>query len=72
MPAFAMTINRSQGQTLSFVGIYLKKQCFTHGQLYVGCSRVGNPEKLKFAIMKEGKGNKAVSNVVFREILLPN
>ena len=72
MPAFAMTINRSQGQTLNFVGIWLRKQCFTHGQLYVGCSRVGDPKKLKFAIMKEGAGNKDVNNVVFREILLPN
>jgi ATP-dependent DNA helicase PIF1 len=29
---YAMTINKSQGQTLSIVGFYLKKPVFTHGQ----------------------------------------
>ena len=32
---YAMTINKSQGQTLSSVGIYLNQPVFTHGQLYV-------------------------------------
>lgn len=40
VPAFAMTINKSQGQTLERVGLYLMKQVFSHGQLYVGMSRV--------------------------------
>lgn len=37
---YGMTINRSQGQTLSAVGVYLKRPVFTHGQLYVTISRV--------------------------------
>jgi ATP-dependent DNA helicase PIF1 len=32
---YAMTINKSQGQTLTNVGIYLRRPVFTHGQLYV-------------------------------------
>ena len=47
--AFAMTINKVQGQTLERVGIYLPEPCFTHGQLYVAASRVGLPEYLRFA-----------------------
>ncbi|XP_056695007.1 uncharacterized protein [Spinacia oleracea] len=31
--SFAMTINKSQGQTLSQVAIYLPRPCFSHGKL---------------------------------------
>ena len=35
-----MTINKSQGQTLQNVGVWLNDTCFAHGQLYVAMSRV--------------------------------
>lgn len=44
--SFAMTINKSQGQTLKLVGLHLITPCFSHGQLYVGCSRVGSRDSL--------------------------
>jgi len=37
--AFAMTINKSQGQSFDRVGIILKTPCFAHGQNYVMQSR---------------------------------
>jgi ATP-dependent DNA helicase PIF1 len=38
--AYAMTINKAQGQTFKSVGVYLPKPVFTHGQLYVAFSRM--------------------------------
>ncbi|XP_013775736.1 uncharacterized protein LOC106460566 [Limulus polyphemus] len=44
--SFYMSINKSQSQTLKVTGLQLEEPCFSHGQLYVGCSRVGNPKKI--------------------------
>ncbi|XP_050064699.1 ATP-dependent DNA helicase pif1-like [Aphis gossypii] len=52
--AFAMTINKSQGQTMSICGLDLENTCFSHGQLYVACSRVGKPSNL-FVLAKDSE-----------------
>ncbi|GFV11539.1 ATP-dependent DNA helicase [Trichonephila clavipes] len=44
--AFAMTINKSQGQTMEICGLNLENPCFSHGQLYVACSRVEKSSNL--------------------------
>lgn len=44
--AFAMTINKAQGQSLEMCGLNLEYPVFSHGQLYVACSRVGKPSDL--------------------------
>ena len=66
-PAFAMTINKSQGQTLKNAGVWLRGQVFTHGQLYVACSRVSSPSNLKFALMRDQQGT--ALNIVYQEVL---
>jgi hypothetical protein len=38
-PCFAMTVNKSQGQTLGVVGVNLQVSPFAHGQLNVAMSR---------------------------------
>ena len=67
--AFAMTINKSQGQTLRNVGVWLSDSCFGHGQLYVAVSRVGSPDCIMLAIGKSEDGpENATSNVVYEEV----
>ncbi|XP_071688101.1 uncharacterized protein [Rutidosis leptorrhynchoides] len=52
-PCYAMTINKSQGQSLKFVGLYLPKPVFSHGQLYVSLSRVTDPSGLKIVMVDD-------------------
>lgn len=59
--AYAMSINKSQGQTFEVVGMDLRTPCFSHGQLYVGASRVGNPRNL-FMLAEDGK----TTNIVYK------
>jgi hypothetical protein len=44
--AFAITINKAQDQSFKLCGLHLHSDCFSHGQLYVACSRVGKPDNL--------------------------
>ena len=56
----------NSGQTLKNAGIWLRSDVFTHGQLYVACSRVGNPEALKFAVKKSNvRDVQTAQNVVY-------
>ena len=52
--AYACTCHRVQGATLpGTVGLDLRRPCFAHGQLYVGCSRNTVLENLVFLVNPE-------------------
>ncbi|XP_050915667.1 uncharacterized protein LOC127130741 [Lathyrus oleraceus] len=66
---YAMTINKSQGQSLDYVGLYLPRSVFSHGQLYVAISRVKSKKGLKILIHdKDNHPLNSTTNVVFKEV----
>ncbi|XP_019158023.1 PREDICTED: uncharacterized protein LOC109154751 [Ipomoea nil] len=70
--SFAMTINKAQGQTLDFVGIYLKEPVFSHRQLYVPMSQAKKADSVKMIIFSDDGHNKLTNitnNIVYQEIL---
>jgi hypothetical protein len=66
--AFAMTINKSQGQSVKNVGIDLRSPVFSHGQLYVALSRCTSPSRIKVLFPETESGTKT-ANIVFNQIL---
>lgn len=68
---YGMTINKSQGQTLYAVTVYLKRPVFTYGQLYVAVSRVTAKQGLKILIEDDHCAcTDETRNIVYREILV--
>jgi ATP-dependent exoDNAse (exonuclease V) alpha subunit len=51
--SFAMTLNKSQGQTLTHVEVFLRNPVFSHGQLCVAICRVKTRVRLKLLISDE-------------------
>ena len=64
--AFAMTINKSQGQGFDHVGLYMGKPVFSHGQLYVALSRSKHPENIRICT-DTGEPFDKLTNVVYKK-----
>jgi hypothetical protein len=66
--AFAMTINKSQGQSVENVGLDLRTSLFSHGQLYVALSRCTSASRIKVLFPENEKGTDT-PNIVWQQIL---
>jgi PIF1-like helicase len=66
--AYAMTINKAQGQTFNRLGIDLTLPVFDHGQLYTALSRAKCWESITVRLPEDAEDT-LVANIVFDEIL---
>ena len=56
--SFAMTINKSQGQTIGRISLILLTPVFTHGKLYVAIPRTRSHDDLEIFLPKYTNENK--------------
>ncbi|XP_028117858.1 ATP-dependent DNA helicase PIF1-like [Camellia sinensis] len=66
--AYVLTINKSQGQSVKFVGVYLRTPVFSHGQLYVALSRYTSFDRISVLLPNDEPDS--TTNIVYPEILL--
>jgi len=68
--AFAMTINKLQGQSLGTAGMDLHTPVFSHGQFYVAVSPGTNWGRIKVLLAEGTAGKKEKENIVYPDVLL--
>ena len=66
--AFAMTINKAQGQSIKYVGIDLRVLVFSHSQLYVALSHGTSSDRIK-VVFPELSDTTSTTNVLYTEVL---
>jgi Helicase len=64
-----MSINKSQGQSVDYVGLDVGNAVFTHGQLYVAVSQVTSVHNIK-AIWDSNLALPITKNIVYPEVII--
>jgi len=69
--AYARSINKMQGATITRLGLDMRSSVFSHGQLYVALSRVADRNSVRIlGLPRPPPGERAVlHNVVYRRVL---
>ena len=67
--AFALSINKAQGQSVRYVGLNLHIPVFAHGQLYVALLRAMSSRNIKILLLDNSTESLA-HNVVYNEVLI--
>jgi len=69
---FAITVNKSQGQSFNFIGVNLRIPVFTYRQLYITLLRVTDIRGLSLLLPQGGNTATATTtNIIYPEVLLP-
>jgi len=66
--AFAMIINKSQGQSVEHVGINLQTSVFSHKQLYVVFLRCTSLLNILVLLSEQSQESRRTLNVVYKEV----
>jgi len=65
---FAITVNKSQGQSFNFVRVNLRIPVFTYRQPYIALLRVTDIYRLSL-LLRQG-GDATTTNIIYPEVLL--
>ena len=73
VPAWTLTVHKSQGQSVERLGVYLPSIVFCHGQLYVALSRAMMVDQIRVYLghgrIDESSGEHGTLNIVNRELM---
>jgi hypothetical protein len=70
--AYAMTVHKCQGMTLTHVTLDVRRQPFSHGILYVACGRVKNAKSLQVLVADTSyihENQALATNIVWHDLL---